>query len=685
LDSVIVGRRSASKSSIQIAKSTVDVDSIRDFLDKKVAAVGKKEATADKLAHEWEDHLELLTKKQELTKLRASKEAKQNIEVELKYKEERIRKLAEQLGKQPISEVENADEIFFDDEDFQKVLPEASTLAGAKLTSRILFGMVVRERRRVASLARTASTLNERAKSAERTVTEKDVAFRSYRDEERTERAALAQNQQEQILSLMALVQDDTTSTMTAMRTDSNAPDKQFAYLSASMPNITQSSGFGVSGISSRLTVLANERVEALERQVRELRDERESMQMYKTMEANVRTELHVKNEECENLRKETAQLHETLRRLRQVISNEKFADEHAGGLHDSILDIVTTALKKAKKSDVVLHNGGSQAVGLPRLESDSDDEDVPEWAGDIMADLAVIAEGHIPESLLTCPEFEDKSSSKDMSKGTVFDRLTNPNNFTGVQKRKNEQNSRRNNQARSRYQADVAAIIQKKQEERNAISQKLSDQLIDFFQGREPEPALSSSGKGKKSTDTKDEVTEHRSVFERLLSPSMYTGTQKEKLQNVQAKKSQKADEILDELLSPSHQPSSPSSAEDRVTQAEMKEIEIVDITTLVANKVSEYTQKDVFERLQANTTQSYAVKHNPPPSTRIISSPPRAENERPDKADLVIPARNMSPLRDRSGYTQQNVFERLQRTKTHAFAGKELSKDGEDHHQGS
>lgn len=688
LDSVIVGRRSASRSSIQVTKSAVDVDSIRDFLDKKVAAVGKKEATADKLAHEWEDHLELLTKKQELTKSRASKEARQNIEVELKYKEERIRKLAEQLGKQPNSELENADEIFFDDEDFQKLLPEASTIAGAKLTSRILFGMVVRERRRVASLARTASTLNERAKTAERTVAEKDVAFRSYRDEERTERAALAQNQQEQILSLMALVQDDTTSTMPAMSADSSAFDKQSAHLSASMPNVAQSSGIGATGNSSRLTVLANERVEALERQVRELRDERESMQMYKTMEANTRTELNTKSEECEKLRKESEHLLETLRRLRQVISNEKFADDHAGSLHDSILGIVTKALRQAKKSEVVnlalsSHNGVAHAVGLPRLESDSDDEEIPEWAGDIMADLAVIAEGHIPESLLSCPEYEDKSSSKDQSKGTVFDRLTNPNNFTGVQKRKNEHNTRRNNHARSRYQADVAAIIQKKQEERNAISQKLSDQLVDFFQGREPDPAVSSSGKGKKSTDMKDEVTDHRSVFERLLSPSMYTGTQKEKLQNAQAKKCQKTEEHVDELPSSPHQSLSPSSADDGAT--EVKEIEIVDITTLVANKVSEYTQKDVFERLQSNTTQSYAVKHNPPPSTRMVSSPPRAENERSDKADLVMPARNMSPLRDRSGYTQQNVFERLQRTKTHAFAGKELSKDGEDHYQGS
>jgi hypothetical protein len=324
-----------------------------------------------------------------------------------------------------------------------------------------------------------------------------------------------------------------------------------------------------------------------------------------------------------------------------------------------------------------------SESVRFAPIESDSEDEEIPEWAGDIMADLAVIAEGHIPESLVATLDFQDKLPTKEAGKGSVFERLTNPNNFTGVQKRKSEQCSNRSNQARIRKNIEVPQSIQSRQEERKAISQKVSDQLVDFFQVGEPETVSPSAGLVKKGRDARDEAAESRSVFERLLSPSMYTGTQKEKLQGVQAKKNQQAEELLDEILSPDHSP--PSPARDDHVEAQAKEPEVVDITTLVANKVSEYTQKDVFERLQSNTTQSYAVKHSHAPVVRAYASHLNAENDVSDKVDPFVTVRakpevEMSPLRDRSGYTQQNVFERLQRTKTHAFAGKEHSKDGDE-----
>lgn len=679
LDSVIVGMRAIKTSNQGSTKSKVDVDAVRDFLDKKVAAIGKKEAIADKLAHEWEDHLELLAKKQALGKTRASKEARQNIEIELKYKEERIRKLAEQLGKQPNSDAKPTDEVSFEDNEFRKLLPEASTLPGMKLTSRILFGMVVRERRRVAALARTASNLNDRLKLAEQSVVEKESAFRSYREEERAERSALAQNQQEQILSLMEIVREDTAEEPSAIGTAADSPDKQFAYLTASMPNRTQHKG-----ASSRMAILANERVEALERQLEELRGERESMEMYRVMEADARAEINKKIEMCDRLRSEAIQLRDALRSIRQIISKGDSTDVQ---LADSILSLVSSALKQRTNADVAgdrlkFQDVVSDSVQFATVESDSDDEEIPEWAGDIMADLAVIAEGHIPESLAAGIEFQEKSSTKEVEKGSVFERLTNPNNFTGVQKIKSEQSSHRSNQARTRRNTEVTHSIQNRQEERRAISQKVSEQLVDFFQVRDPEPA-SSVEPPKKGRDAKDDAADSRSVFERLLSPSMYTGTQKGKMQGVQAKKNQQAEELLDEILSPDHSQSSPSSNGDGEPQA--KEPEMVDITTLVANKVSEYTQKDVFERLQSNTTHSYAVKHSQAPVLRAISSHMNAENEVFDKVDPFVTVRTkteveMSPMRDRSGYTQQNVFERLQRTKTHAFAGKEHSKDGDE-----
>eukprot|EP00957_Ditylum_brightwellii_P019931 1504307-Ditylum_brightwellii.AAC.1 len=44
-------------------------EKILSFFDAKVADVGRKEATADKLAHEWEEHLELIIRKEELSEL----------------------------------------------------------------------------------------------------------------------------------------------------------------------------------------------------------------------------------------------------------------------------------------------------------------------------------------------------------------------------------------------------------------------------------------------------------------------------------------------------------------------------------------------------------------------------------------------------------------------------------------
>lgn len=115
LDPVMVGRRNTSRRSTPAQRSAqnsksgtkrnVDVDAVRDFLDQKVADVGRKEALADKVANEWEDHLLLVAQKEDMLQ-RASKgdrevteELIEGIDVQLKYKQERIRQLAQRLGK----------------------------------------------------------------------------------------------------------------------------------------------------------------------------------------------------------------------------------------------------------------------------------------------------------------------------------------------------------------------------------------------------------------------------------------------------------------------------------------------------------------------------------------------------------------------------------------------------------
>jgi hypothetical protein len=90
----------------QAASITISVDSIRTYFDQKVAGVVRKEAIADKLAREWEEHFELSNRKQELMQQKNTimdnddlDDAHQALSIQIQFKEERIRQLASKLGK----------------------------------------------------------------------------------------------------------------------------------------------------------------------------------------------------------------------------------------------------------------------------------------------------------------------------------------------------------------------------------------------------------------------------------------------------------------------------------------------------------------------------------------------------------------------------------------------------------
>jgi ABC-type transporter Mla subunit MlaD len=68
--------------------------------------------------------------------------------------------------------------------------------------------MIVRERRRVAALARTASLLDERVQVAEKALAVNDAALRSFIEEHRQEVADLEQRQHDQILCLIDMVKE---------------------------------------------------------------------------------------------------------------------------------------------------------------------------------------------------------------------------------------------------------------------------------------------------------------------------------------------------------------------------------------------------------------------------------------------------------------------------------------------
>jgi hypothetical protein len=139
LNQVMVGRRSRDSASHEQAKRIqTDVDALRDLFDQKVAEVARKEAIADKLANEWEEHFELTSKRQELLKdEQGSDEEVQSLSLQIQFKEDRIRQLAQRMGKRvgstaekdPLSPTSTSRSFLFDSA-FDRVCSGTSRIFG---------------------------------------------------------------------------------------------------------------------------------------------------------------------------------------------------------------------------------------------------------------------------------------------------------------------------------------------------------------------------------------------------------------------------------------------------------------------------------------------------------------------------------------------------------------------------
>lgn len=140
LDPVLVGRRQSSSENMahngrlgadEHREETVNIDGLRDFFDQRVADVGRREALAEKLAQEWEDHLDLSSQRDDLLQNGSPDEDFQDsldsLQSRIKYKEERIRQLAARLGKRRIG----AEKESRDDDKFL-FTPEFDKFAGSK-------------------------------------------------------------------------------------------------------------------------------------------------------------------------------------------------------------------------------------------------------------------------------------------------------------------------------------------------------------------------------------------------------------------------------------------------------------------------------------------------------------------------------------------------------------------------
>jgi len=664
----MVGRRQSmgnEKARNTPVKADANVDSLRDFFDQKVADVSRREHLAMKLAQEWEEHLDLTTQRDELLQNSdVQEESVQALESQINFREARIRQLASRLGKRErLSGEESTQGVdaFLFDKKFKQVVGNIQPDSAAKIAAKVLFGMVVRERRRIAALARTASKLDEKVQEAEASSMAKDAAFRSYVDEQRLEAAALAQNQQEHILSLMEMVKE-------------SPANESIEYDDYSLKKIESHSS---ESSNSKLLVLANERIAVLERQLNEISLGRDAVQKHREREEAALSVLEEKKKECEDLEEDVDDLRSALRRIREELARGGIGpgiseDSESIPTIQTVQDILANALhpssgsvgscsKRRRTSTSMMGHSPSLAPSIKRetyFMHSSDSDEMPDWAEDIMADLAVIAEGKMPSSLMQSKEV---LAAESHLSDNVFDRLNNPVSFTGVQKQRNASNLR---SGRSRSNSEG-------QKQRKMISMQVADSLNKVTIPGTKEKKKEAGRKPKETRSSKSEA-EKRSVFDRLLSPSNLTGTQKQKFAKNRGRNLEKAiqndhvslrgrgkngdydsdcsegldaENLLDELLVNSRDSHNPS-------------------------KLNDYKQIDVFERLNKTTTQAYAVKQNTNIAEKMLddvlnsSDSDSEEHEDAPKGEL-----RFERLEE---YASQNVFERLQRTTTEAYAKK-------------
>lgn len=137
LDPVLVGRRQVRINRERENEQKVDVedellpiqvaDSIRDYFDSKVSVVVQKEALVDRLAVEWEEYFDLITRHRDEA---VSRDLKDELEIQIQFKNDKIRKIAKRLQRPELSsggsnETSQSNDHFIFDDDFTKLFKGA--------------------------------------------------------------------------------------------------------------------------------------------------------------------------------------------------------------------------------------------------------------------------------------------------------------------------------------------------------------------------------------------------------------------------------------------------------------------------------------------------------------------------------------------------------------------------------
>ncbi len=529
--------------------SASDISKMRSLLEDRISDISRKEAAADKLACEWEDHLQLTSRKDQIMIELKSHPNDNNLsdeiealDFQIKYKESRIRQLAHRLGNKRARY-----DTLMDDKKFRAMMSELPPLSASQLASKVLFGMVVRERRRVAMLARAACALDQKAVEAEKLANSKEIALRSLIDETKNERIEMAQNQQEKILSLMEMVQNEGKQEDIDGTMDGSQP-----------PRVQESA----------VLQLANHRIEILESQISELHQEKRTREKYQVREAETVSELTELTKEYGSLLQKSKTLRGSLLQIRDRLGT---SDENQDPvLLESIACIVNKTLQSVNAISQGIKNNSTLADPYESDNEQEDDVDLPDWAGHIMKDLAIIAAGEVPASLKT----PNKQNLPPTSSSSIFDRLSSPDHFTASHhERVSDNNSVTSNKSNSRVRERSISRTRYSAHSRSTTPTRPSESYSQ--NGYRSQSPL----RQKSPNHSRTRITERVSAIlkdgpPKLLSVSTRLDDDDQSLQSFKSTGSQSQRSLRSQ-----------------------------------SNFVEAYTKKDVFERLQKKHTNSFTL----------------------------------------------------------------------------
>jgi hypothetical protein len=351
------------------------------------------------------------------------------------------------------------------------------------------------------------------------------------------------------------------------------------------------------------------------------------------------------RTEECERMKQSENDLRTALRQVRDVISSHTTAENYGSSVRSAV-QIIESVLHSASKksSDSTSYSASlfqptkqNRPFLSPRLKkhielmhsSDSeysdDDRDDDAYEDSVstslMADLALIAKGKIPPSLRSLDTLES---------APTLNIDQNP----------------------------LQPISLKESTKQSAKHISADPNLV----------------KTEKYSSNKQM---YQSVFDRLGSPSQFTGTQKDKFLD-------RRDRSTEDMIVPERDPNSIFFLDS---------IQIPDSRISNAIDRADYAKQNVFDRLQKTITQAAAIRQS---ETLHVDSRPnndiksievgfssqdgnvhrnnQDENKRsPIEDDNLVEVKHSGESRsvvDRAAYTKQNVFDRLQKTTTLAAA---------------